>query len=62
MRVDRAGESGALLEQAASVDGAPSRRTLARRAQRLRFERAARHGRVPDAARRALAWARAEES
>jgi hypothetical protein len=62
MRVDRAAESRALLEQAASVDGAPSRRTLARRAQRLLFERAARHGRVREAARRALAWARGDEA
>jgi hypothetical protein len=62
MRVGRVDESRDLLEQAAAVEGAPSRTTLARRAQRLLFERAARHGRVPEAARRAVAWARAAES
>ena len=61
MRVDRADESRALLDKAASIEGAPSRAVLARRAQRLLFERAARHGRAREAARRALAWARAEE-
>jgi hypothetical protein len=62
LRVGRAEESRALLEQAASVKGAPPQRVLARRAQRLLFERAARHLRVGEAARRGLAWARADAS
>jgi glycosyltransferase involved in cell wall biosynthesis len=60
MRTGRDLEAAALLERAAAIDGAPSRRSLARRAQRLLLERAVRHARVRDSVRHSLAWARAE--
>jgi glycosyltransferase involved in cell wall biosynthesis len=61
-RSGRKNEAAALLERAATVDGAPSRRTLARRAQRLLLERAVRHARLRDSARYSLGWVRAEGS
>ena len=60
MRVDRADESRALLDKAASIEGR-RRGPSSRAAPSGSFERAARHGRAREAARRALAWARAEE-
>lgn len=59
-RTGRADEAAALLERAAAVSGAPSRRVLARRAQRLLLERAVRHARLRDTLRHSLGWARAE--
>ena len=59
-RTGRQEEASALLERAAAIDGAPSRRTLARRAQRLLLERAVRHARLRDSARYSLGWVRAE--
>jgi len=59
-RTGRAEEAAALLERAAEIDGAPSRRTLARRAQRLLLERAVRHARLRDTVRHSFGWARAE--
>ena len=59
-RTGRHAEAAGLLERAAAVEGAPSRRTLARRAQRLLLERAVRHARLRDTVRHSLAWARAE--
>jgi len=56
-RVGRDGEAAALLDMAASVHGAPSRRTLARQAQLRLLKRAVRHGRVRESARRLGAWA-----
>jgi len=58
-RVGRHPEAEALLDLAAAVPGAPTRKTLARQAQRLLFERALRHGRLGESARRLAAWARA---
>jgi glycosyltransferase involved in cell wall biosynthesis len=58
-RVGRDAEAESLLDTAAGVDGAPSRRTLARHAQLLLLKRAVRHGRVQESARRLAAWARA---
>jgi glycosyltransferase involved in cell wall biosynthesis len=58
-RAGRKEDAAALLERAAAVEGAPSRRTLARRAQRLLLERAVRHARLRDSARYSLGWARA---
>lgn len=58
-RVGRDDEAAALLDLAAAVAGAPSRRTLARRAQLLLLKRAVRHGRVRESARRLGAWATA---
>jgi glycosyltransferase involved in cell wall biosynthesis len=57
-RVGRDAEAEALLDTAASVPGAPARRTLARRARLLLLKRAARHGRVREAARQLAGWAR----
>jgi len=56
-RVGRDDEAAALLDTAASVRGAPSRRALARQAQLLLLKRAVRHGRVRESARRLGAWA-----
>jgi glycosyltransferase involved in cell wall biosynthesis len=56
-RVGRGDEAAALLDTAASVPGAPPRRTLARKAQLLLLKRAVRHGRVRESARRLGAWA-----
>jgi glycosyltransferase involved in cell wall biosynthesis len=61
-RTGRKEEAARLLERAADVSGAPSRRTLARRAQRLLLERAVRHARLRDSARYSLGWVRAEGS
>ena len=58
-RVGRTREAEALLDLAAGVAGAPPRRSLARQAQLLLLKRAARHGRVREAARRLAAWAAA---
>jgi hypothetical protein len=58
-RVGRDAEAQSLLDTAAAVDGAPTRRTLARQAQLLLLKRAVRHGRVQESARRLAAWARA---
>jgi hypothetical protein len=58
-RVGRGEEAEALLDLAASVPGAPSRRSLGRRAQLLLLKRAVRHGRVRESARRLGAWATA---
>jgi glycosyltransferase involved in cell wall biosynthesis len=60
LRTGREQDASALLERAAAVEGAPSQRTLARRAQRLLVERAVRHARLRDSVRHSLAWARAE--
>jgi glycosyltransferase involved in cell wall biosynthesis len=57
-RVGRDAEAEALLDTAASVPGAPARRTLARRARLLLLKRAARHGRVRESARLLAGWAR----
>jgi glycosyltransferase involved in cell wall biosynthesis len=57
-RVGRDAEAEALLAMAASVPGAPARRTLARRARLLLLKRAARHGRVRESARQLAGWAR----
>ncbi len=57
-RVGRDDEADTLLETAAAVPGAPSRRTLARRARLLLLRRAARHGRVRESARHLAGWAR----
>lgn len=57
-RVGRDAEAEALLDTAASVPGAPARRTLARRARLLLLKRAARHGRVRESARQLAGWAR----
>jgi glycosyltransferase involved in cell wall biosynthesis len=56
-RVGRDDEAAALLDMAASVRGAQSRRALARQAQLLLLKRALRHGRVRESARRFGAWA-----
>jgi glycosyltransferase involved in cell wall biosynthesis len=56
-RVGRDDEADALLEIAAAVPGAPSRRALARRARLLLLRRAARHGRVRESARHLAGWA-----
>jgi hypothetical protein len=58
-RVGRGEEAGALLDSAAAVAGAPSRRALARQAQLVLLRRAARHGRVGDSVRYLAGWARA---
>ena len=58
-RAGRDAEAQSLLDTAAAVEGAPSRRTLARQAQLLLLKRAVRHGRVQESARRLAAWARA---
>jgi len=58
-RVGRDGEAEALLDLAASLPDAPSRRSLGRRAQLLLLKRAIRHGRVRELARRLGAWASA---
>jgi glycosyltransferase involved in cell wall biosynthesis len=58
-RVGRDAEAEALLDLATSVPGAPSRKALARSAQRLLLERALRHGRLGESVRRLVAWARA---
>jgi hypothetical protein len=58
-RVGRDAEAQSLLDTAAAVDGAPTRRTLAKQAQLLLLKRAVRHGRVQESARRLAAWARA---
>ena len=55
----RDAEAAALLDSAAEVTGAPTRRSLARQAQLLLLRRAARHGRVGESARRLAGWARA---
>jgi glycosyltransferase involved in cell wall biosynthesis len=60
MRTGRDRDAAELLERAAAIDGAPSRRSLARRVQRLLLERAVRHARVRESVRHSLAWARAE--
>ena len=57
-RVGRNAEAEALLDAAACVPGAPSRRTLARRARLLLLKRAARRGRVRESARQLAGWAR----
>ncbi len=57
-RVGRDDEADALLDTAAAVAGAPSRRTLARRARLLLLRRAARHGRIRESARHLAGWAR----
>jgi hypothetical protein len=57
-RVGRRAEAAALLEAASSVNGAPSRKMLARRARGLTFKRALRHGRLAEAARELTACAR----
>jgi hypothetical protein len=57
-RVGRDAEAAALLEAASSLNGAPSRTTLARRARRLTLKRALRHLRVGEAARELTAYAR----
>jgi hypothetical protein len=57
-RVGRGAEAAALLEAASSVNGAPSRTMLARRARGLTFKRALRHGRLGEAARELTAYAR----
>jgi Glycosyl transferase family 2 len=57
-RVGRRAEAAALLEAASSVNGAPSRTMLARRARGLTFKRALRHGRLAEAARELTACAR----
>jgi hypothetical protein len=56
-RVGRRGEAEALLDTAASVAGAPPRRSLARQAQLLLLKRAVRHGRVRESARHLAGWA-----
>jgi glycosyltransferase involved in cell wall biosynthesis len=56
-RVGRDEEADALLEIAAAVPGAPSRRALARRARLLLLRRAARHWRVRESARHLAGWA-----
>jgi hypothetical protein len=58
-RVGRDAEAETLLDLAASVPGAPSRRSLGRRAQLLLLKRAVRHGRLRESARRLGAWATA---
>ena len=55
-RVGREREARELLESAASVPGAPSRRSLARQAALLVLKRAVRHGRVLDSARSLARW------
>jgi hypothetical protein len=57
--VGRDPEAEALLDTAATVAGAPPRRTLVRQAQLLLLKRAVRHGRVRESARRLAGWARA---
>jgi glycosyltransferase involved in cell wall biosynthesis len=57
-RVGRDEEAEALLDTAASVPGAPPRRTLARQSRLLLLKRAARHGRVRETARQLAGWAR----
>ncbi len=57
-RVGRDDEAEVLLDTAAAVPGAPSRRSLARRARLLLLKRAARHGRVRESARQLAGWAR----
>jgi glycosyltransferase involved in cell wall biosynthesis len=57
-RVGRDDEAETLLDTAAAVPGAPSRRSLARRARLLLLKRAARHGRVAESARQLAGWAR----
>jgi glycosyltransferase involved in cell wall biosynthesis len=57
-RVGRDLEAEALLDTAAAVDGAPSRRALARRTRLLLLRRAARHGRMRESARQLAGWAR----
>jgi glycosyltransferase involved in cell wall biosynthesis len=57
-RVGRDDEADTLLEIAAAVPGAPSRRTLARHARLILLRRAARHGRVRESARHLAGWAR----
>jgi glycosyltransferase involved in cell wall biosynthesis len=58
-RVGRDVEATALLDAASSVNGAPSRAALARRARGLTLKRALRHGRLGEAARELTAYARA---
>jgi glycosyltransferase involved in cell wall biosynthesis len=58
-RVGRIEEAGELLDSAAAVAGAPTRRTLARQAQLLLLKRAARHGRIAESVRHLAGWARA---
>jgi glycosyltransferase involved in cell wall biosynthesis len=58
MRVRRGGEAASLLDAASGIEGAPSRRELARRARGLIIRRAVRHGRFGDAAREIPAYAR----
>ncbi len=55
-RVGRDREARALLDAAAAVPGAPSRRELRRRAALLVLKRAVRHGRVVDSARSLARW------
>jgi glycosyltransferase involved in cell wall biosynthesis len=57
-RVGRDDEAEILLDTAAAVPGAPSHRSLARRARLLLLKRAARHGRVAESARQFVGWAR----
>ncbi|HEX3455234.1 MAG TPA: glycosyltransferase family A protein [Gaiellaceae bacterium] len=57
-RVGRNDVADTLLDIAAAVPGAPSRRTLARRARLLLLRRAARHGRLRESARHLVGWAR----
>jgi hypothetical protein len=57
-RVSRVADAAALLDAAAAVDGAPSRKELARRARGLLLKRSVRHGRIGEAARDLAAYAR----
>jgi hypothetical protein len=57
-RVGRDDEAEALLDAAAAVPGAPSRRALGRRVRLLLLRRAARHGRIRESARHLAGWAR----
>jgi hypothetical protein len=57
-RVGREAEADALLDTAAAVPGAPSRRALARQARLALLRRAARHGRIRESVRHLAGWAR----
>jgi hypothetical protein len=57
-RVGRDGDAAQLMDTAAAVDGAPSRRALERQARLLLLKRAVRHGRVRQSVRHLTGWAR----
>jgi glycosyltransferase involved in cell wall biosynthesis len=57
-RVGRDEDAVRLLDTAAAVDGAPSRRALDRQARLLLLKRAVRHGRVRQSVRHLAGWAR----